>query len=68
VREVALRNRKQHDLKLSSSHCVDCRPPGYRNPVLTSQEPYYVSNTDLKFSGGYYEEFRPLGYKDVCLL
>jgi hypothetical protein len=51
----------------------ECRLLGYKDPVRTSQETYYVSATDSSrlilrkiwgFHGGDYEEFRLLGYEN----
>jgi hypothetical protein len=53
--------------------CEECRLLGYKDPVCTSQEKYYVSATEPSrlmlwkswgFLCGDYEECRLLGYKD----
>jgi hypothetical protein len=54
----------------------ECRLPGYKNPVCTSQETHYISATESSqlmlckvwgFHGCDYEECRLLGYKTpVC--
>jgi hypothetical protein len=50
----------------------ECRIPGYKIPLRTSQETHYISSTEpsrlvlckiLGFHGGVYEECLLLGYK-----